>query len=100
MKKMAFIVHNEHFATRVMQLLQEVGIDYFTRWDQAIGKGHGTEPHLGRGGYPSTNSVLMIAFQEEAPLESLIQAISRVNAEIKRPDDRIRLFQLPLERMV
>ena len=98
--KMAFIVHNEHFATRVLQLLHEVGIDYFTRWDQAIGKGHGTEPHLGRGSYASTNSVLMIAFQEEAPLESLIQAISKANAEIRRPDDRIRLFQLPLERMV
>ena len=98
--KIAFIVHNEHFATRVMQLLHAVGIDYFTRWDQAIGKGHGTEPHLGRGGYPSTNSVLMIAFQEEAPLEALIQAISKANAEITRPDDRIRLFQLPLDRMV
>ena len=98
--KIVFVIHNEHFATRMMQLLHVVGIDYFTRWDQAIGKGHGTDPHLGRGGFPSTNSVLMIAFQEEAPLEALIQAISKANAEIKRPDDRIRLFQLPLERMV
>jgi hypothetical protein len=98
--KIAFVIHNEHFAARMMQLLQAVGIDYFTRWDQAIGKGHGTDPHLGRGGFPGTNSVLMIAFQEEAPLEALIQAISKVNAEIRRPDDRIRLFQLPLERIV
>jgi hypothetical protein len=98
--KLAFIVHNEYFAARVMQLLHALGIDYFTRWDQAIGKGHGTEPHLGRGSFSSTNSVLMIAFQEEAPLESLIQAISKANAEIRRPDDRIRLFQLPLERIV
>ena len=98
--KFAFVVHNEHFASRMLQVLQSIGIDYFTRWDQAIGKGHGTDPHLGRGGYPSTNSVLMIAFQEEAPLEALIQAIQKVNAEIKRPDDRVRLFQLPLERIV
>ena len=98
--KIAFIVHNEYFATRVMQLLHAVGIDYYTRWDQAIGKGHGTEPHLGRGSYASTNSVLMIAFQEEAPLEALIQAIVAANSEIRRPDDRIRLFQLPLDRMV
>ena len=98
--KFAFVIHNEHFAACMMQVLQSIGIDYFTRWDQAIGKGHGTDPHLGRGGYPSTNSVLMIAFQEEAPLEALIQAILKVNAEIKRPDDRVRLFQLPLERIV
>ncbi len=98
--KMAFIVHTEHFTSRVMQLLDAAGIDYYTRWDQAVGKGHQTEPHLGRGGYPSTNCVLMIAFQEEAPLAALIQAITGANAEIKRPADRIRLFQLPLERMV
>ena len=98
--KIALVVHNEHFTPRVMQLLDAAGIDYYTRWDQATGKGHGTEPHLGRGGYPSTNSVLMVAFQEEAPLETLIQTITAANAEIKRPDDKIRLFQLPLERMV
>ena len=44
--------------------------------------------------------MLMIAFQEEAPLETLIQGITAANAEIKRPDDKIRLFQVPLERMV
>ena len=98
--KIALVVHNEHFTPRVMQLLDAAGIDYYTRWDRVTGKGHGTEPHLGRGGYPSTNSVLMVAFQEQAPLETLIQTITAANAEIKRPDDKIRLFQLPLERMV
>lgn len=98
--KIAFIVHNEHYTARVMQLLDSAGIDYYTRWDHATGKGHGTEPHLGRGSYSSTNSVMMIAFQDEAPLAALIQAITAANAEIKRAADRIRLFQLPLERMV
>lgn len=98
--KIAFVVHNEHYAARMMDLLHAVGIDYFTRWDQAIGKGHGTDPHLGRGGYPGTNSVLMIAFRDEPVLEALIEAIAKANGEIKRPDDRIRLFQLPLERIV
>jgi hypothetical protein len=43
---------------------------------------------------------MMVAFQDEAPLEALIRAITAANAEIKRAADRIRLFQLPLERMV
>ena len=98
--KIAFIVHNELFASRVMQLLAAAGIDYYTRWDEVKGKGQGTEPHLGRGSTPSTNSVLMIAFREEAPLETLIQNITAANAAIKRPDDKIRLFQVPLERIV
>jgi hypothetical protein len=98
--KMAFIVHSEHYTARVMQLLNDTGIDYYTRWDQATGKGHGTEPHLGRGTYSSTNSVMMIAFREDAPLDALVQAINNANTEITRPADRIRLFQLPLERVV
>ena len=35
---MAFLVHNEYFTPRVMQVLKEAGIDYYTRWDRATGK--------------------------------------------------------------
>lgn len=98
--KMAFIVHNEYYAPRVLQMMKSAGIDYYTRWDKALGKGHGTEPHLGTGAFASTNSVLMIAFREDGPLEALVGEISAANREIKRPDDHIRLFQLPLERIV
>jgi hypothetical protein len=98
--KFAFVVHNELFTSRVMQLLDAADIDYYTRWDEVKGKGPGTEPHLGRGSTPGTNSVLMIAFREDAPLETLIQNIAETNVGIKRADDKIRLFQLPLERIV
>lgn len=98
--KIAFVVHNEYMSEDVMQLLKASGIDYFTRWNQAQGKGKGTEPHLGTGSHATTNAVLMIAFPEEAPLARLIEAITATNAQIKRSDDKIRLFQLPLERMV
>jgi hypothetical protein len=98
--KMTFIVHNDYYNSRVMQMLKTTGIDYYTRWDKAQGRGPGTEPHLGAGSFASTNAVLMIAFKDESPLEKLIAAINAANAEIKRPDDRIRLFQLPLERVV
>ena len=98
--KMAFIVHNEHFTPKVMELLQGVGVDYYTRWDQAQGKGHGTEPNVGRGGFASTNVVLMIGFPADAPLAGLIKEITAANEEITRPSDKIRLFQLPLERIV
>ncbi len=83
-----------------MQLLSDAGIDYYTRWEHIKGKGHDTEPHLGSGGFGSINAVLMIAFREETPLATLIDGITAANAEIKRSDDRIRLFQMPLERMV
>ena len=98
--KIAFIVHNDYFNSRLMELLASADIDYYTRWDQVKGKGHLTEAHLGVGGTPGTNTVLMIGFPDEAPLEKLITLITAANQEITRPDDKIRLFQLPLERMV
>ena len=97
---MTFMVFNSYFVDRAMQVLADCGIDYYTSWDNAKGKGHGTEPHLGEGAYGSTNTVLMIAFKDEAPLESLIRGVEGLNREIHRPADHFRLFQLPLERIV
>ena len=42
----------------------------------------------------------MIAFEDDAPLGPLVLGIETVNQETRRPSDRIRLFQLPLERVV
>ncbi len=98
--KIAFLVCNEVFSPRVMEMLHESGIDYYTRWEQVKGKGHGTDPHLGTRSFPGVNAVLMIAFQEEGALDQLVARISEANEHITRPDDRIRLFQLPLERVI
>ncbi len=98
--KLALLVCNSYFLDHVMKILKENDIDYFTTWDKARGKGRGTEPHLGSGGFGSTNSVTMIAFENEAPLEALIRGVQAENASIKRPADHIRLFQLPLEKIV
>jgi hypothetical protein len=98
--KMAFVVHTEWHTPQVLKMLKSCGIDYYTRWDNAQGKGRGTEPHLGSGTYASTNAVMMIAFEDEAPLEALVGAIRDTNEKITRPADRIRLFELPLSRIV
>jgi len=98
--KMTLVVCNSFFNDRLMQILKSNDIDYFTNWDNVKGKGHGTEPHFGSGAYPSTNSVTMIAFENDAPLEALIRGIQLANQEIPRTADHIRLFQVPLDRIV
>ena len=98
--KMALVVCNSYVMDRVMKTMMDLGIDYFTSWENAKGKGHGTEPHLGRGAYGSLNSVTMIAFEDEAPLEALIDSIKAANRGIKRKADHVRLFQLPMDRIV
>lgn len=98
--KLVFVVNNEVFTPRVMDILASLGIDYYTRWEEVTGKGHGTDPHLGTRSFPGMNSVLMIAFQDESVLEKLVQGIAEANRQITRSDDMIRLFQMPLERIV
>jgi hypothetical protein len=98
--KLAFVIHTEFYTKQVMDLLDQCNIDYYTHWEKATGKGHQTEPHLGIGTFANLNGVLMIAFEDEAPLQSLIAAIQAANAGIKRRADHIRLFQVPLERIV
>lgn len=98
--KMAFVVYNEYVDAQVTGMMKMLSIDYYTRWEHVKGKGHGTEPHIGTGSYASTNAVLMIAFEDEAPLAALIQLITAANEKARRADERIRLFQMPLERVV
>jgi hypothetical protein len=98
--KMTFVVYYERIDTQVMSMLETLGIDYYTRWENLKGKGHGTEPHIGVGTYVRMNSALMIAFEDEAPLAALTNAIIASNEKARRPDERIRLFQVPLERMI
>lgn len=98
--KIVIVVCTEVFLPRVMNILELNDIDYYTRWEEVKGKGHGTEPHLGTRSFPGTNAVLMIAFQNEQSLDKMIEAINAANTRITRPDDRIRLFQMPLERIV
>ena len=98
--KMAFVVYYEHVDAQVMNILKSLGIDYYTRWENLKGKGRGTEPHIGVGTYTRMNFALMIAFEDEAPLATLIAAITAANEKARRPDERIRLFQMPLDRIV
>ena len=98
--KLAFVVYNDLLMPRVMELLRDCDIDYYTRWDGVKGKGRGTEPHLGTGSFASTNAALMIAFEAESPLEMLIERITTFNLKAPRPDEQVRIFQMPLERIV
>ncbi len=98
--KIVYVICTEVYESRIMDILTRTGIDYFTCWEGVKGKGHGTDPHLGTRSFPGMNAVLLIAIQDEAVLKKLIIEITEANKEISKPDDRIRLFQVPLEKIV
>jgi len=98
--KVAFIIYHEILDERISTALHGLNIDYFTHWENVKGKGHKTDAHFGTRPYPGYNCVRMIAFPEEQILNQLIDKIYELNKGIEKEDDKIRLFQMPLERIV
>jgi len=98
--KIVFIVYHDILEDRITKLFEDLKIDYFTEWENVKGKGHSSDAHLGTRTFPGYNVVRMIAFQEEKALEEMIKGVSNLNDEITRHDDKIRIFQLPLEKIL
>ncbi len=98
--KLAFLVYHDILDDRVTKALKELEIDFYTEWEDVKGRGHNTDAHLGNRPFPGYNTVRMIAFPKEELLEKLISKIIELNTIVERDDDKIRLFQVPLERIV
>jgi len=98
--KFAFLVYHDVLDQRISNILNGIEIDFYTQWEEVKGKGHLTEAHLGTRPFPGYNYVRMIAFEEEEKLKKLIEILEKFNNEVERKDDQIRLFQLPLEKIV
>ena len=98
--KLTFIVYHDILDDRVTDALKELEIDFYTQWEDVKGKGHHTDAHLGNRPFPGYNFVRMIAFLDESILTKLIEKIEDLNKIVERDDDKIRLFQVPLEIIV
>jgi hypothetical protein len=98
--KLTFLVYHDILDDRVTKALNELNIDYYTEWENVKGKGHLSDAHLGNRPFPGYNNVRMIAFPEHNVLSQLIEKIDTLNQLAERDDDKIRLFQVPLERVI
>ncbi len=98
--KLCYLIYHDILEDRVEKILEKIGVDYYTKWEDVKGKGHQTDAHLGTRTYPGYNFVRMIAFDDETVLVKLISELKEINKDALRPDDKVRLFQTPLELIV
>ena len=98
--KLAFLVYHDILDDRVSKVFNELNIDYYTEWEDVKGKGHLSDAHLGNRPFPGLNNVRMIAFLEDNILFHLTEKIQDLNKLAERDDDKIRLFLVPLERII
>ncbi len=88
--KAAFLVYNQAFVDEVEQLLHQLSIRGYTKWDEVKGRGTKTgEPHLGSHAWPSKNMATLCVVEDNiAPvLKKRIDALDN-----KAPEQGLRVF--------
>ncbi len=98
--KVAFLAYHDVLDERIMALLEELDIDSYIKWESVLGKSHGASPHLGTRTFPGHDSVRLLPFREEDSLDKLIAKVQEFNDQVTKKDDEIRLYLMPLERIV
>lgn len=96
--KSVFIVFNQAFTSRVEYMLDELGINGFTFFEQVQGRGsENGEPRRGTHTWPEMNSAVMTVVEEEKVPEILL-TVRKLDARNKAVG--IRAFVWNIEQSV
>jgi len=98
--KIAFLAYHDVLDDRIITILEDLKIDSYIEWENVLGKSHNAPAHLGTRTFPGRDSVRLLPFQNEEKLNQLIVIIQEFNKNVMKKDDEIRLYLLPLERIV
>jgi hypothetical protein len=82
----------------LMEVLSSLGIEGYTKWERALGRGGTSGPHLGTHIWPKTNALLSIAL-EDLQASQLIEKLQELKGT-PLGKEGIKAFLWPLEQMV
>jgi len=94
--KMLFITYNEAVDEEVMEIVDAVPIEGYTKWTKVLGKGTTSGPHLSTHVWPKANNVLMIG-AEDGQAEKLIERMRELRAKVGH--EGVKAFLMPLETL-
>jgi hypothetical protein len=94
--KLVFLVYNAAIDEDVMEALEGLGIEEYTKWPRLTGKGKSSGPHLDSATWPGLNSALLIATDDDKAL-SLLKEVRSLKEKLTR--EGIKAFLLPLEEI-
>ena len=94
--KLVIICYNIAIHEEVLEILKEVGIQNYTRFEKTQGIGKTSGPHLGNHIWPAVNSVLAVAVEDDKK-DKLIKQIKELRKRLGK--EGIKAFVLPLEEI-
>lgn len=95
---MIMIVYNQVIDEEILELLEELGIDRYTKWQRVLGEGEDSNPRLDTPVWPGANVVLGIAIKEKRKLQRLIKGLRELDAQVG--DKGLFALRWPVERIV
>jgi len=90
------IAYNEALDDEVAKVLEENGVEGFTKWTKVYGKGAAGGPHLGTHVWPKANNVLA-AVTDDPTAENLLASVRKLRERFAR--EGVKAFLLPCEEM-
>ncbi len=92
--KAVFISYNQALTDRVHQILDDMEVRGFTKWELTTGRGHDDgEPHYGTHAWPSMNSSIM-AIVEDSVVEPLLARLREMDAATKKQGSRAFVWNI------
>ena len=92
------IVYNQALTERVGELLDEVQVRGFTKWEDVKGRGSKTgDPHMGTHTWPALNSAILSVVDEDTAAK-LLRGVEKINETAQAQG--IRAFQWNIGQVV
>ncbi len=94
--KLVLITYNEALDDEVEKVLQENGVEGFTKWTKVYGKGRASGPHLGTHVWPKANNVIATVTEDETA-EKMLNCIRELRERLAA--EGVKAFLLPCEEV-
>jgi nitrogen regulatory protein PII len=91
--KAVLIVHNSAIDSEVTDALSGIGIERYTKFTNALGKGGNSPPHLNTPVWPGLNTVTMVIV-EPTKAELLMQAIRQMRQKLGTEGIKAFMWQI------
>ncbi|MBU1534788.1 hypothetical protein KKF84_05680, partial [Myxococcota bacterium] len=89
------VIYRSSLESEIMEQLEELGLNHFTKWTEVLGQGAHSEPHLDSHIWPGSNNVLGIV-TDKTTEDILYDMVARIRK--KAPGEGIKALTLPLLR--
>jgi hypothetical protein len=92
--KLAMIIYGTPIDPDVMEILEALELQSYTKWREVLGRGRAAGPRLDTHVWPGTNAVVMLALPDDR-VAALIDALRPLKERLSH--EGLKLYLLPAE---